>query len=129
MISSMGSKTLSETGFSNPLSVAWEIVPWSFVIDWMIPVGDYLNGLDALCGVSQLCVVRSYKYQVITDQTLTYADAYNAFSSQPTGFSKLVVTNRFAANDQLSFGNLSFEPSLTKTRIANAMALLRQMKR
>lgn len=31
----------------NPQSIAWELTPWSFVIDWFIPIGNYLNNLDA----------------------------------------------------------------------------------
>jgi hypothetical protein len=37
-------------GFTNPLVVAWEVVPWSFVVDWFIPVGRYLEQLSATHG-------------------------------------------------------------------------------
>lgn len=30
-------------GLTNPLAVAWEIVPYSFVVDWFLPVGSYLS--------------------------------------------------------------------------------------
>lgn len=30
------------SGLVDPLSVAWELVPYSFVIDWFIPIGNYL---------------------------------------------------------------------------------------
>lgn len=30
-------------GLSNPLAVAWEVVPYSFVVDWFLPVGSYLS--------------------------------------------------------------------------------------
>lgn len=30
-------------GLKDPLSVAWELVPYSFVIDWFIPIGNYLS--------------------------------------------------------------------------------------
>jgi hypothetical protein len=32
-----------QLGLLDPLSVAWEILPWSFVIDWFIPIGSYLD--------------------------------------------------------------------------------------
>lgn len=34
-------------GLTNPLEVAWELVPFSFVADWFLPIGDYLSSLDA----------------------------------------------------------------------------------
>lgn len=40
----------SELGITNPLSLAWELLPFSFVFDWFIPVGDYLSSLDATLG-------------------------------------------------------------------------------
>jgi hypothetical protein len=30
-------------GLTNPLAVAWEVVPYSFVVDWFLPVGSYLS--------------------------------------------------------------------------------------
>lgn len=32
-------------GLLNPASVLWEKLPWSFVFDWFIPIGDYLSVL------------------------------------------------------------------------------------
>lgn len=37
----------SSLGLTNPLEVAWEIVPYSFVLDWIVPIGDWLSVLDA----------------------------------------------------------------------------------
>lgn len=34
-------------GLTNPLIPIWEIVPWSFVVDWFLPVGQYLEQLSA----------------------------------------------------------------------------------
>jgi len=42
--------TLAQLGLTNPLSIAWELLPWSFVADWFIPIGDYLSSLDATAG-------------------------------------------------------------------------------
>jgi hypothetical protein len=43
-------QSLSQLGITNPLSLAWELLPWSFVADWFVPIGDYLSSLDATVG-------------------------------------------------------------------------------
>lgn len=35
----------------NPLTAAWELYPWSFVVDWAIPVGNVLEALTATAGL------------------------------------------------------------------------------
>ncbi len=35
-------------GLLDPLSVAWEILPYSFVIDWFLPIGTYLENLAVI---------------------------------------------------------------------------------
>lgn len=42
---------LAQYGINNPAAVAWELVPWSFVVDWFIPVGDYIEQLGATAGL------------------------------------------------------------------------------
>lgn len=50
------------TGLDNPLGTAWELTPWSFVIDWVTPIGDWLSGVNAL---------RYYdRWQIVSSQFL-----------------------------------------------------------
>lgn len=44
--------SLSQLGIINPASVAWELVPYSFVIDWFVPVGNFLTAWSAMAGMS-----------------------------------------------------------------------------
>jgi hypothetical protein len=30
-------------GLSDPATIAWELLPWSFVVDWSIPIGSYIS--------------------------------------------------------------------------------------
>lgn len=32
-----------QMGLMNPTTIIWERIPWSFVIDWFIPIGTYLS--------------------------------------------------------------------------------------
>lgn len=38
-------------GLQNPLVVAWELVPFSFVVDWFLPIGNALSALTAFSGL------------------------------------------------------------------------------
>jgi hypothetical protein len=44
-------RTLSEFGLINPLEILWEVTPWSFVIDWFFPVGDWISNKTSDCGI------------------------------------------------------------------------------
>lgn len=41
----------SQVGVLNPLTVAWELVPLSFVLDWFLPIGQFLETLTSLLGI------------------------------------------------------------------------------
>jgi hypothetical protein len=45
-------KQASKMGLTNPYAVAWELVPFSFVIDWALPVGEWLDSFDAAYGLT-----------------------------------------------------------------------------
>jgi hypothetical protein len=42
----------NELGLINPLSIAWEVVPFSFVVDWFVPIGNYLQSLTDFVGLN-----------------------------------------------------------------------------
>jgi len=43
---------MQQIGLTNPFLVAWELVPFSFVFDWFISVGDWLTASTAQQGVT-----------------------------------------------------------------------------
>jgi len=47
-----GISNVQALGVSNPLEVAWEIVPFSFVVDWFLPVGDLIRSFSAYNGLT-----------------------------------------------------------------------------
>lgn len=38
----------AELGLDDPAAVVWEKIPYSFVVDWFLPVGDYLQNLNLI---------------------------------------------------------------------------------
>lgn len=51
---------LQRLGLLNPLSTAWELLPYSFVADWFIDIGGYLEGLETACGLGYEAVSGGY---------------------------------------------------------------------
>lgn len=41
----------NQLGLVNPASVAWELIPFSFLVDWFIPVGEFLSSFTDFCGL------------------------------------------------------------------------------
>lgn len=53
-----------QLGLTNPLQVAWDAVPMSFVVDWFLPVNKYLSSFDASLGIELGPLVTSKKCEV-----------------------------------------------------------------
>lgn len=41
-------------GLNNPLEIAWDLVPYSFVLDWFLPIGDSLAALNSTTGLTKM---------------------------------------------------------------------------
>lgn len=47
-------------GLTDPLSIAWELVPFSFVADWVLPIGNYLQALNAAINLEGKFVISTW---------------------------------------------------------------------
>lgn len=59
-------------GLYDPEAIAWEVMPWSFVIDWFIPIGSYLQQLNTvpkLSGKFVKSVFQVYDASAVADAT------------------------------------------------------------
>lgn len=73
---------LQQLGMTNPALVAWELVPFSFVFDWFISVGDYLNALTALHGITVKKAMKSssfYGSASCTETFIGYSGLYDIY--------------------------------------------------
>lgn len=60
---------------SSPASLAWELVPFSFVMDWFVDIRGALRELDNVLGGTPYNIVsftRSFSYQLYAGATHTY---------------------------------------------------------
>lgn len=44
----------NQLGLLNPASLVWEAMPYSFVVDWFLPIGDWLSALSSWVGLTKL---------------------------------------------------------------------------
>lgn len=65
---------LNKTGISNPLLLAWELLPYSFVVDWFVPVGTYLESLTAMDGFTLTSGTISTFESAVSDRWLTFVN-------------------------------------------------------
>lgn len=83
-------RTLNQLGLLNPASLAWDLTPWSFVVDWFVPIGPVLSALTAPAGliyVAGSCSVRS-------SISGPYNNAYTGWrGAGPTGNVSTSVSN------------------------------------
>ncbi|DAD51654.1 maturation protein [ssRNA phage Esthiorhiza.2_3] len=63
---------LNQTGFTNPLNLAWEVLPYSFVVDWFLPIGPWLEAMTAWNGLTFLSGWRSKLTRVTTYNGVSY---------------------------------------------------------
>lgn len=56
-------KDLAVLGFTNPAATLWEVTPWSFLIDWLLPIGKYLDQLDWSSGCRVVHVTKTVLYK------------------------------------------------------------------
>jgi len=120
----------SDFSFGNPLELAYELTPYSFVLDWMFPVGDYLASLDALNGTSGIVGSVSTKYSA---PDLRY-DPETSLNQVPEGYVLEIAPrasyesterNVYSTIPQAKMSSmLEYTPSTSFHSVVNGLALL-----
>lgn len=125
-VDSTSLRTLSQSGISNPALVVWELIPYSFVVDWFVGIGDYLSTLDALVGVTNLQWYKSGKQDAWCDKATYWKLGRGADSIQY--YTRSTTTTR----STLQQGGLKpyrpvYNPSLSVARMVSSLALIRNL--
>lgn len=63
---------LNQLGLINPAAVAWDLVPFSFVVDWFVPVAKFINSWTADAGYTLKNTCYSLHYDVHVDYYSSY---------------------------------------------------------
>lgn len=119
-------RSLSQLGITNPLLIAWELMPWSFVIDWFLPVGNAISSLDATVGCTFHSGIQSKTWKVMGEATLTYRtrNSSQVIEGNVTRGMQRFQTSRSLLSSFPTPSLPSFKNPLGFDHVANAIALL-----
>lgn len=116
-------------GLANPAEVVWELVPFSFVADWFLPIGDYLSALDAPARFSHLGGTRGVRFEVGVDWVYDHVSNPALMSFQATNafFRRVSVTRSpITAIPIPRLQDLAIGGTMGAARTVTSFALLRQ---
>lgn len=122
-INSPAVTTLDNLGVLNPALVAWEAVPFSFIVDWFIPIGDWLGSLTDLKGITikNSCYTLRWHTEMIGNYSCRYTYVANQTS---VGNFKMWQTQKVRKIQTPDLVLPRFKNPLSLSHFANAMSLL-----
>lgn len=121
----------------NPVSIAWELMPYSFVVDWFIDIGGFLRSAESsliyadlfLQGRNTMTARNTMKGNVqkyYRSPGYPATGTYESWSSCSEMVSVYSLKNRSILSSMPLPARPVFRPRLGATRLANAAALLTQ---
>jgi hypothetical protein len=105
--------------FGNPAEWIWERIPFSFVIDWVLPVGSFIGAFGTLSRVKSGIATRSFVERL---NGTTYVAPYGEI------YSRNMFTGRYYNRDVVGLPSLPdvfrYDPPDSLTTLTSALSLL-----
>lgn len=118
---------MSQLGVVNPALIAWELTRFSFLVDWILPVGDFIGGMTSTLGLSFTAgiVTHGAEYDVVGTEVLPVG----AVGSPATSRKRVVAMRRSVLAGFPHPVPYMKSPFGSTNRAITAMALLHQTAR
>jgi hypothetical protein len=118
-------------GLTNPMEVVWEIIPFSFVADWFLPIGNYLSALDAPLRFDHVGGHEGYRdfTEWVTEPTsVGYLDGsqFQTGGQTSSTWRVLVSRTKLIGAPTPNLADMRFQMGINATRATSAIALLYQ---
>lgn len=126
-VSSEFGQAVQRTGIIDPFLLAWELMPWSFVVDWMLPVGSWLESLQFDAGLVFKRGWFSYRFEdrwtAEMEKYLNSSGGWNIRYVGGQGKAECFLFRRELIEGGLAPPPPSFKNPLSLTHMANALSL------
>lgn len=120
-------QSLSSIVLGNPVSLAWELIPFSFVVDWFLPIGSFFDSLDATRGLvfsgGFRTTLKRQRVNTTLKQNAATANKWLSSASGMDTFDKVEMV-RSVLTTFPKAPLPQFKSPFSSTHIANALALL-----
>lgn len=103
-----------QLGLTNPASLAWELMPYSFIVNWFVDIGSFLAQFDTFAGLRLIEMSETY-----TDEAVILGQTYkqSAFAGYPVEtISGVLVRRSFGISKQKS-RVLLYSPPIVTPRV------------
>lgn len=124
--------SFASLGITNPALLAWELLPFSFVADWFIPVGKFLESIDAMLGygpswTSTTRIERfECRHKLHSSERRNYFGSFTKWTSEGRAYSQYIRLDRDAAVG-VPIPNPYIKDPRSLGHMANALSLLSQV--
>jgi len=124
----------TQLGLTNPALILWELTPWSFVVDWFLPIGNFLSALDATVGLTfeggcKTVFIRANARKDFTAHNTRWGTNSYVYSSEQKTYRQKIQCIRTTLAGFPSSQIPAFKNPVSTEHMLNALALLRQQFR
>lgn len=112
----------------NPASLAWELLPYSFVVDWFYSVGDYIRNVETACLYAPNWMYGHATTSIKTEATLSTRDTQGIYKTFDfTVAYRYVDVHRRVLDEYPTPRPPHLQIDLGSSQMLNAAALLSQL--
>lgn len=116
-------------GLYDPAGIAWELLPYSFVIDWFIPVGTYLDVLNTIPHLSGRYLKTQVVRAICRGRVIPNTSQSKFYVGCESYYDYLRIVRTTGSIESISIPLPTIKPvdkALSSAHIYNAIALIKQ---
>lgn len=122
-VSDINVRNANALGLTNPLLVGWELLPFSFVVDWFLPIGNWLESFSSLSGLTYVQGTKTWYY--LAEGTITERASGGYYTETPCSYKLLDVDRSNTAAPSVPLPRFSLYERLNGKRFLDSISLLR----